>query len=749
MFYRSIYNIITYPFIDRVHIPMKDFLPLPFDLPAIKVTRNGKYSYLTTYLSIWEPAVLDENGNVIKKGRARTTNRKTVGKLLSEGLSGLVKFSTEFLIEHPQLVGLTIYRAEGGEFFYKKPEHEIDLFEDELECDSDDSGETSHLAGTRKVIESASGVPMSRDPAQLINLSFDETRKTLESRPKAVANELLGIKSGGSILTLEQLAIYTGVRMALAKSFMDYKPDPIVDPETGKHRRLRRITKKKALKYTLCIETVVYQMIINGTNTYEGLTSFCDYYAVADCANLDIGAFKRIVSLINDNFIDHFHHNFLAHYFKNNHERIIKEGLCTAIDGTPISHKNRDLMFIDSGVDKQGNYNNQANVQFICDASKSGLPLMYDVFNGRANDVSAFKNVLEKINRHSVNINSMTAIVDRGYASGENIDAMLLNGQKFIVNMPKGPRVNRIIKEASDSCLAVSNTVLDFEDITSSTYIDRPHTYESYPVDGKRAKLDEEVTLRYHVLYSPEIYHNAFMSVMTKIKNLVSLYMSGAKLTSAECDYLAKFSDFDAEKYLSESFATSKKSKAIKKDKVTLSPEKRPVLNGAAITEHLSTKGFQVLVTNDLTLSSAEVKERYGRRQSIEHVIQRTKSGLDGKTTKAKTDKGFQQKLLLQHIAGIITTELNHRVRDAREANPGKYANKLRSTKEVLRVLNGITVEQYKAGMIWKPIVGAQEFLLRQLKIELPRSVMTVAKLGQTIDMPVSVSEDLEEVPEI
>lgn len=98
---------------------MKDFLPLPFDLPAIKVTRNGKYSYLTTYLSIWEPAVLDENGNVIKKGRARTTNRKTVGKLLSEGLSGLVKFSTEFLIEHPQLVGLTIYRAEGGEFFTK------------------------------------------------------------------------------------------------------------------------------------------------------------------------------------------------------------------------------------------------------------------------------------------------------------------------------------------------------------------------------------------------------------------------------------------------------------------------------------------------------------------------------------------------------------------------------------------------------------------------------------------------------
>ena len=64
-----------------------------------------------------------------------------------------------------------------------------------------------------------------------------------------------------------------------------------------------------------------------------------------------------------------------------------------------------------------------------------------------------------------------------------------------------------IIKEASDSCLAVSNTVLDFEDITSSKYIDRPHTYESYPVDGKRAKLDEEVTLRYHVLYSPEIYH--------------------------------------------------------------------------------------------------------------------------------------------------------------------------------------------------------------------------------------------------
>ena len=73
-------------------------------------------------------------------------------------------------------------------FFTKNQSMRLILFEDELECDSDDSGETSHLAGTRKVIESASGVPMSRDPAQLINLSFDETRKTLESRPKAVAN---------------------------------------------------------------------------------------------------------------------------------------------------------------------------------------------------------------------------------------------------------------------------------------------------------------------------------------------------------------------------------------------------------------------------------------------------------------------------------------------------------------------------------------------------------------------------------
>ena len=103
----------------------------------------------------------------------------------------------------------------------------------------------------------------------------------------------------------------------------------------------------------------------------------------------------------------------------------------------------------------------------------------------------------------------------------------------------------------------------------------------------------------------------------------------------------------------------------------------------------------------------------------------------------------LEKKILANHSGSKL---LKHRTR---EANPGKYANKLRSTNEVLRVLNGITVEQYKAGMIWKPIVGAQEFLLRQLKIELPRSVMTVAKLGQTIDMPVSVSEDLEEVPEI
>ena len=87
---------------------------------------------------------------------------------------------------------------------------------------------------------------------------------------------------------------------------------------------------------------------------------------------------------------------------------------------------------------KDGTFKNQINVQFICDADKEGLPLFFDMFDGRTNDVSAFPNVAEKIARHGLILADTCIVADRGYGSEPNMVALLRQGKTFVFNCRRG-----------------------------------------------------------------------------------------------------------------------------------------------------------------------------------------------------------------------------------------------------------------------------------------------------------------------
>lgn len=98
---------------------------------------------------------------------------------------------------------------------------------------------------------------LDRYPYLLEEQAFDASYKTMDSRPKWAGYSVVVIKSGGGILTLEQLSIVAGIRQALVTAFMDYQAAPVFDSLTGKFKTPRKITQSKALKYSLCPQTRV------------------------------------------------------------------------------------------------------------------------------------------------------------------------------------------------------------------------------------------------------------------------------------------------------------------------------------------------------------------------------------------------------------------------------------------------------------------------------------------------------------
>ena len=92
----------------------------PVALPPLKLHKGARQTYVFTYRGIWEPAVKDDRGNIIKKGRARSVDRKTVGKIDDGKHTGVIKFYDEFLNDYPELKNYIVVRNSDGTFTFHK-----------------------------------------------------------------------------------------------------------------------------------------------------------------------------------------------------------------------------------------------------------------------------------------------------------------------------------------------------------------------------------------------------------------------------------------------------------------------------------------------------------------------------------------------------------------------------------------------------------------------------------------------------
>ena len=685
----------------------------PVALPPIKLHKAKNHTYVFTYRGIWEPAIKDDAGNIIRKGRSRSVDRKTIGKIDGGKDTGIIQFYDKFLDDYPELRNYSVVRnSDGSITFSKISDLSIDNPADREQISELIEKYDYELNTNGKVIKSADNVRMCANPADIFEDAFDSKHKELQKSPVAEAiSTIVRTKKAGAIVYLDHLSLKTGVRAALIKTFKESK----------------NTKPRNAIKFANYIETVVYNMLISGENTYEGLPKFCSEHAVADGVSGNRTTFLNYVHQIDEAFIDRFHKNFVKGYFKDNADRILKEGLVFIVDGSPLDHKNSNRMFVSSGRSKDGTFKNQVNIQFVCDADNNGLPIFYDIFDGRANDVSTLGNVLQKLASYDVSLASLCVMADRGYPSDENICNLLRNGQTFLFNCRKGSGtvVQEVIDQAISQNIYGNNSCyeLDSATITCASFT-RTYRYDETPVQDKRDSKKATAEVRYHVFFDSEIHSAAVKKLKLKLCDLRKAVMAGAKLTQNDEELLQKYSSYDLSTY------------------VEGKPNPAPEFSSIAVEINTKYEGFQVLMTNDLTMSSAKALKTYKSRPKVEISIQDNKQHLKGNTTKAKTDKGMQSKIFLQHIASIFKAAMRHDITEVRDSCKGKYADAFRSNRAVLDNLNGIIVDQYEQGIVYKPIIGKHAHMLQCLGVPLPKSMLSLTKYGETCEVNATVSDD-------
>ena len=652
---------------------------IPVVLPPLKLHKGAKQTYVFTYRGVWQPAVKDEAGNIIKKGRARSVDRKTVGKIDDGQHTGVIKFYDAFLKDYPELKNYIVVRNADGTFtFHKLSENEI------------------HANATLETAFDTNHKTISKPPKLTAAASATATAAAATAAAKSNAyGVFLGTKKAGAIVYLDHLSDKTGVRASLIKAFSESTDAKLRD----------------ATKFANFIETVLYSMLISGEDTLDSLPKFCSEYVLANGVLGKKTTLLKYINQIDEAFVEKFHQNFIQDYLKNNSDsdKALKNGLMVFATSTEIDNA----------------LHSQLNIQFICDADKSLLPICYEVgstsASASASTISNSSNsnkalplvdVKRKFAPYDISPDKVCIVADKEYYSDDNIASLLRSGETFIFNckLGDGTVVHEIIDQAISQNIYGNSSFSELKSATTTCEsFTRTYRYEGTSVQDKMDCKKATAEIRYHVFFDSEIHFSAVKKLKDTLCELSDAVENGKKLTPKDDELLKKYSNYDLSKY------------------VEGKPNPYPEFSSIKVEENTKYEGFWVLATNDFNLTSAKVLERYKSLQAGDTSIHGTNELVVG-SSKSKQGINLHSHIFLQYVVAIFKAAIRHDI-DRANVNVGSSilnvpTDNSSSYQAVFEALNGITVDEYANGIVCKPIAEAHALILKCLGVPIPKSML-------------------------
>lgn len=347
-------------------------------------------------------------------------------------------------------------------------------------------------------------------------------------------------------------------------------------------------------------------------------------------------------------------------------------------DITSISSYSKLNEYIKFGHNRDKEKLPQLNLAMLF-GQKSCLPVYFQRMPGNITDVVTLQNLVKTFK--SLEFRSLNYVMDKGFYSKKNIDALVASRSKFTIAVPLNNKwVQRVIDEIHDT-------------------IHGPHGYR---------KLDNEVLYVHSQLYPwgkdnrrcyLHLYYNARMRASAVDQFNEDLVQYREELESGQIvnDHQEAYDTF---------FEV----------KITPKRGRKVSYNDAAVNQYIKRyTGFQAILSNRIK-DPVKTLQVYRDKDVVEKCFDDLKNQLDMKRLRMHSSVAVEGRLFIQFIALVLMSALRRDLRDSNLIE--KY-----TVRELLQEMDTLTRVKYsgKYRPILTEVTKPQRQILEALKIELPK----------------------------
>ena len=304
-----------------------------------------------------------------------------------------------------------------------------------------------------------------------------------------------------------------------------------------------------------------------------------------------------------------------------------------AYDTTSISSYSESLNQVKYGINKDHDPLAQINLAMLF-GEESGLPFYYRKLAGNISDVKTVKNLLADMDR--LGFGKAKLVMDRGFYSEENINALYQNHLKFLIATKISLKyVQKELNEVRNSIRTRANYNATYRLYSHTASIEWDYSQER-PYKGDVIKGKRRMYL--HIYFSGEKaleHENRFNGMLDMLE---AELLSGNRKPEHEKQYAKYF----------EITATPKRG-----TKVTVKQD--------AIVQAEKDYGFFVLLSNEIK-DSIEALETYRNKDLVEKAFGNLKERLNLRRTAVSSESSLEGKLFVQFIALIYLSHLKNQM---------------------------------------------------------------------------------------
>lgn len=375
--------------------------------------------------------------------------------------------------------------------------------------------------------------------------------------------------------------------------------------------------------------------------------------------------------------------NRMTFFRKQGKRRIEKE--YWAFDITSISSYSDTLCQVKKGKNKEFDRLPQINLALLF-GEESGLPFYYRKLPGNITDVKTVKQLMTEFD--VMGYKKVNVILDRGFYSRENVNALFRNHQKFIIGVKLSlVYVNAVLEQERENLKLWRNLETQFGTYGLCKAIEWDYE-EKRPYKGDTIKDKRRAYLL--LFYNPE---KAAKDQLDMTEYLTSLYNDLA------ANDLKEYRMKDYEKYF-EVTQTPKRGRKIK-------PKEDAMLNAA------KNYGYFALLSNEIR-DPFEALSLYRSKDIVEKGFGNLKERLNFRRLQVSSELSLNGKIFVEFIALIYLSYIKKKMQDAK-----LFENwTLQGLLDELDVIELFEAPEY--GRVLGEITEKQEKIFKALDVPVP-----------------------------